>query len=47
MDTFEGGRVRNWASILDGGALNQAIHTSKLPVLVAPLALMPDAHLGQ
>ena len=47
MDTFEDGRVRSWASMLDDGALNQAIHTSKLPVLVAPLALMPDAHLGQ
>ncbi len=47
MHTHENGRVRSWASIIDEGTLDQAIHTSKLPVLVAPLALMPDAHLGQ
>lgn len=43
-ETFS--NVRSWASILDGVTRAQAASTSKLPILRAPLALMPDAHLG-
>jgi RNA-splicing ligase RtcB len=38
--------VRSWASILDGVTRDQAVLTSELPILRAPLALMADAHLG-
>src|SRR5262249_21493899 len=47
VETYENGRVRSWASIIDDVTRDQAIHTSALPILVSPLALMPDAHLGQ
>lgn len=46
IETFANGMVRSWASILDDVTREQAIQTSELPILVAPLALMPDAHLG-
>lgn len=39
--------VRNWASILDDATRRQAEKTATLEILRAPLALMPDAHLGR
>jgi tRNA-splicing ligase RtcB (3'-phosphate/5'-hydroxy nucleic acid ligase) len=39
--------LRNWASILDDATREQARRTATLGILRAPLALMPDAHLGQ
>jgi tRNA-splicing ligase RtcB len=36
----------NWASILDGGAREQALRTSELPFIFPHVALMPDAHWG-
>ena len=36
----------SWASDLDGNAREQALRTSRLPVLAGPVALMPDAHYG-
>ncbi len=38
--------VRNWASIIEPGTLEQAERTARLPILAGPLALMPDAHIG-
>lgn len=43
---YDGAGVRNWASILDHKTRDQALSTSKSPVLAGPVALMPDAHLG-
>ena len=43
---IETDNVRNWASIIDGVTLNQAIKTGRHPRLAGPVALMPDAHLG-
>lgn len=39
--------VRNWASILDEKTKQQALETARCPVVAAPVALMPDAHLGK
>jgi tRNA-splicing ligase RtcB len=36
----------SWASELDANAREQALRTSRLPVLAGPVALMPDAHYG-
>ena len=36
----------SWASDLDANALDQALRTSRLPILAGPVALMPDAHWG-
>src|SRR3954451_19747407 len=47
IETFGNGTVRSWASILDEATRVQAIETAALPILSAPLALMPDAHLGK
>jgi tRNA-splicing ligase RtcB len=47
IETFANGRVRSWASILDDATRAQAELTATLPILAAPLALMPDAHLGK
>jgi len=41
-----GAAIRNWASILDESAMEQALVTSTLDILRAPVALMPDAHWG-
>ena len=38
--------VRNWASLLDDATISQAELTARLPIVDAPVALMPDAHLG-
>ncbi len=48
MEIYESGGqpVRNWASILDDGTLQQALMTARCEALAGPLALMPDAHLG-
>ena len=48
METYESGGqpVRNWASILDDGTLQQALMTARCEAMAGPLALMPDAHLG-
>ena len=37
---------RTWAEDLDQGTIDQAAKTTGLPVVTAPVALMPDAHLG-
>ena len=42
-----GAGVRNWASILDENAREQALATARTPVMAGPVALMPDAHLGR
>jgi tRNA-splicing ligase RtcB len=36
----------SWASELDDNARDQALRTSRLPILAGPVALMPDAHFG-
>jgi RNA-splicing ligase RtcB len=36
----------SWATDLDANAREQALRTSRLPVLAGPVALMPDAHWG-
>ncbi len=36
----------SWASDLDENARDQALRTSRLPILAGPVALMPDAHWG-
>jgi tRNA-splicing ligase RtcB len=39
--------IKNWASILEEGALNQARNLAKLPFIARQgVALMPDAHAG-
>jgi RNA-splicing ligase RtcB len=44
METI--GNLRNWASDIDPGTIQQALKTSRLPILAGPMALMPDAHVG-
>ena len=46
IETFANGKVRSWASILDDNTREQAVRTAELPIVSAPIALMPDAHLG-
>ena len=46
IETFANGKVRSWASILDDQTREQAERTAELPIVSAPIALMPDAHLG-
>jgi hypothetical protein len=46
METFADGKVRSWASILDDVTRAQAAETASLSIISAPIALMPDAHLG-
>jgi tRNA-splicing ligase RtcB len=46
IETFANGKVRSWASVLDDVTREQAVRTAELPILSAPVALMPDAHLG-
>lgn len=36
----------SWATDLDPQTAEQALRTSRLPILAGPVALMPDAHLG-
>jgi tRNA-splicing ligase RtcB len=43
---YEHNNVRNWASILDEKTRLQAETLARSPVVCAPVALMPDAHLG-
>ena len=38
--------LRSWARELDENAMQQALRTSRLPILAGPVALMPDAHYG-
>ena len=40
-------RLLNWASIVDGQALEQAVKTASMPFVFPHVALMPDAHLGK
>src|SRR5881227_4043553 len=40
-------KLYNWASVIEGNTLNQAVMTSKMPFIYPHLALMPDAHLGK
>ena len=39
-------KLYSWASILDPGARQQAIITSRMPFIYPHMALMPDAHQG-
>lgn len=39
-------RLYSWASLLEEQAHEQALRTSRLPILAGPVALMPDAHWG-
>jgi tRNA-splicing ligase RtcB (3'-phosphate/5'-hydroxy nucleic acid ligase) len=44
---MDGGRpIKNWAADIEDGAREQAINVSRLPFVVAHVALMPDAHQG-
>jgi tRNA-splicing ligase RtcB len=38
--------IKSWASVLDQGALDQAINLANLSVTMHHIALMPDAHQG-
>src|SRR5271167_122400 len=38
--------LTSWASELDHNALEQALRTSRLPILAGPVCLMADAHFG-
>ena len=38
--------VRNWASEIDDGTLRQALTSARCDAVSAPVALMPDAHVG-
>jgi RNA-splicing ligase RtcB len=38
--------LTSWASELDDNALEQALRTSRLPILAGPVCLMADAHFG-
>jgi tRNA-splicing ligase RtcB len=38
--------LMSWASELDENALEQALRTSRLPILAGPVCLMSDAHFG-
>jgi RNA-splicing ligase RtcB len=38
--------LTSWASELDVNALEQALRTSRLPILAGPVCLMADAHFG-
>jgi tRNA-splicing ligase RtcB (3'-phosphate/5'-hydroxy nucleic acid ligase) len=40
-------RLLSWASVLEDGALKQAVTASSMPFIHPHLALMPDAHLGK
>ena len=40
------GLVKNWASILDPGAQQQAMRLSRSVMVEGHVALMPDAHVG-
>jgi tRNA-splicing ligase RtcB len=39
-------RVRSWASDLEEQTMQQALRTARSPIVTAPVALMPDAHVG-
>src|ERR1700723_2944758 len=38
--------LNSWASELDDNALEQALRTSRPPILAGPVCLMADAHFG-
>ena len=38
--------VRSWGSEIDGGTLRQALTSARCAAVSAPVALMPDAHVG-
>lgn len=40
------GDVLNWATDVQDNTLDQAAKTARLPFVMKPVALMPDAHLG-
>src|SRR3954465_1753497 len=40
-------KLYNWASVIEGKTLNQAVMTRKMPFIYPHVALMPDAHLGK
>src|SRR5262245_47114873 len=39
-------KLYNWASLMDPGTLEQALMSSRVPIVQPHLALMPDAHVG-
>jgi RNA-splicing ligase RtcB len=46
MPTKINDNLTSWASELDDNALEQALRTSRLPILAGPVCLMSDAHFG-
>ena len=40
------GNVLSWASDIDPNTMEQAQRSARLPFVVGPVALMPDAHWG-
>src|SRR4051794_21841517 len=39
-------KLISWATDIDAGAIQQALKTSRLPIVDGHVALMPDAHVG-
>jgi len=46
MPTQVSDTLWNWATEIDDGTLQQALKTSRLPIIAGHVALMPDAHVG-
>ncbi|HEX4431130.1 MAG TPA: RtcB family protein [Frankiaceae bacterium] len=46
MPTHVSDKLWNWATDIDDGTLQQALKTSRLPIIAGHVALMPDAHVG-
>src|ERR1700691_5858749 len=46
MPTKNTAPLISWSTALDVNARDQALRTSRLPILAGPVALMPDAHWG-
>ncbi|MCW2763869.1 MAG: RtcB family protein [Marmoricola sp.] len=47
IKTVEGGKIVNYASIIENSTKDQAMKTAAMPFIYPHLALMPDAHLGK
>lgn len=47
IKTIEGGKIVNYASILEDSTKDQAMKTAAMPFIYPHLALLPDAHLGK
>ncbi len=46
MATRVSDKLWNWATEIDDATLQQALKTSRLPIVAGHVALMPDAHVG-